>query len=412
MADIYVVVKYDYTAQEDQELTIRKNDRLKLLDDSKNWWKVAHEDGQVGFVPSNYVRKESFVEKAFKGLGRSRSKNQLFDHNLNGSAQSSEFGDTSALASNGTRVNSLQTNAMAKYDYEPQRDDELALTKGCIVNVLDKSSDGWWKGEVNGSKGWFPSNYVDEIAESNDTFAQDYNTNGNSNGAAISAHEPAGGHSVKSNGNYSKVHEIVVSLYSFEAQNTEELTFKKGEKLDIVDHPTHDPEWWMAKNQLGQIGLVPTNYIEIVDHNPLESAFAKLSTGTAFSQNGGDIQVPSSSVFPAANVLTGPYATQPWYYGRLTREQADAELRARGVEGDFLVRDSESNPGDFSISLKDNVRNKHFWIQVDKVNGTFKIGNRTFKSMEALIQHYKSSPIFSNEETKENLYLVKPLPRY
>lgn len=46
------------------------------------------------------------------------------------------------------KINGLKTNAIAKYDYEPQRDDELALTKGCVVNVLDKSSDGWWKGEV------------------------------------------------------------------------------------------------------------------------------------------------------------------------------------------------------------------------------------------------------------------------
>lgn len=40
MADSFVVVKYDYIAQEDQELSIKKNERLRLLDDSKNWWKV------------------------------------------------------------------------------------------------------------------------------------------------------------------------------------------------------------------------------------------------------------------------------------------------------------------------------------------------------------------------------------
>jgi hypothetical protein len=107
--------------------------------------------------------------------------------------------------------------------------------------------------------------------------------------------------------------------------------------------------------------------------------------------------------------LSGPYALQPWYYGRITRDQSDAELNARGVEGDYLVRDSESNPGDYSISLKGNIRNKHFWVQVDKQTGSFKIGNRTFKSMEQLIQHYSQSPIFSADN--EKLYLVKPLRR-
>lgn len=39
--DVFVVVKYDYSAQEEGELTIRKNERLKLIDDTKNWWKVS-----------------------------------------------------------------------------------------------------------------------------------------------------------------------------------------------------------------------------------------------------------------------------------------------------------------------------------------------------------------------------------
>lgn len=36
--------------------------------------------GQIGFVPSNYVRKQSFADKAretFRALGRSRSKSSL-----------------------------------------------------------------------------------------------------------------------------------------------------------------------------------------------------------------------------------------------------------------------------------------------------------------------------------------------
>lgn len=40
--DVFVVVKYDYNAQEEGELTIRKNERLKLIDDTKNWWKVSY----------------------------------------------------------------------------------------------------------------------------------------------------------------------------------------------------------------------------------------------------------------------------------------------------------------------------------------------------------------------------------
>ena len=38
------------------------------------------------------------------------------------------------------------------------------MRKDVRLTVLEKSSDGWWKGEEEGTgrKGWFPSNYVRE----------------------------------------------------------------------------------------------------------------------------------------------------------------------------------------------------------------------------------------------------------
>uniref|UniRef100_A0A8C9U095 Intersectin-1 n=1 Tax=Scleropages formosus TaxID=113540 RepID=A0A8C9U095_SCLFO len=46
------------------------------------------------------------------------------------------------------------------YDYTAQNDDELAFSKGQIINVLSKEDPDWWKGELNGAVGLFPSNYV------------------------------------------------------------------------------------------------------------------------------------------------------------------------------------------------------------------------------------------------------------
>ena len=60
----------------------------------------------------------------------------------------------------------------------------------------------------------------------------------------------------------------------------------------------------------------------------------------------------------------GTMASEPWYYGRISRDEAD-RLLGRALNGDFLVRDSESNPGDLSISLKGIDRNKHFKVRND-----------------------------------------------
>jgi hypothetical protein len=38
----YVVVKFDYNAKEPHELTIRKGERLRLLTDTHNWYKVQY----------------------------------------------------------------------------------------------------------------------------------------------------------------------------------------------------------------------------------------------------------------------------------------------------------------------------------------------------------------------------------
>ncbi|CAN9500203.1 unnamed protein product [Ophioblennius macclurei] len=46
------------------------------------------------------------------------------------------------------------------YDYVAQNDDELAFQKGQVIIVLNKDDCDWWKGELNGREGLFPSNYV------------------------------------------------------------------------------------------------------------------------------------------------------------------------------------------------------------------------------------------------------------
>ena len=57
-----------------------------------------------------------------------------------------------------TRIMTDSSYATAKYNYDPQRPDELRLQRGDSVRVVERSSDGWWKGEFNGQTGWFPSN--------------------------------------------------------------------------------------------------------------------------------------------------------------------------------------------------------------------------------------------------------------
>ncbi|XP_061614390.1 guanine nucleotide exchange factor VAV3 isoform X2 [Phyllopteryx taeniolatus] len=56
--------------------------------------------------------------------------------------------------------------AIARYDFSSRDTRELSLEEGDVVKIYTKSgANGWWRGEVNGRIGWFPSTYVEEGEE-------------------------------------------------------------------------------------------------------------------------------------------------------------------------------------------------------------------------------------------------------
>lgn len=57
------------------------------------------------------------------------------------------------------------------YFYQAQNEDELTLNIGDILTLISKDGQdaGWWRGELNGSVGVFPDNFVTIITNANDT---------------------------------------------------------------------------------------------------------------------------------------------------------------------------------------------------------------------------------------------------
>lgn len=558
----FVIAKYDYQSQGPQELTIKKDDRLLLIDDSRHWWKVINSEGLTGFVPSNYVKREkqSLFDSIRRGIRvNTKSKkssvttqqspsssplisrsfhNDITDitptieqkfpltkpytNNVNDSSgfpstrkqpQSNsdilvrELGpnfDGPSLRNGGVNddstdllrlsqessIQNLHSSvATVKYNYKSQQPDELSLIKGTKISVLEKSDDGWWKGQLDGKVGWFPSNYVIEqppesqitgselnnplksTVQSNDPSSLNfYSLNG--------AIEPAPNNDItqKSQSNLfmnegitthanqkpidqtdnTRVLFVVVALYSFQSQNSEELSFAKDEHLDIVNKPPNDPDWWQACNQLGEIGLVPKNYVQIVPKmKSIRSWSAKSPVKKSPNSNLAITKIDSSPTTSALamhpnlfdqsqNVLTKQLNSnnnniddfdggvpgnegqnslallareleiklnlneKPWYHGVMSRQQCDQLLNAYAEDGDFLIRNSETSAGDFSVSLKAPIRNKHF--RVHYVDDSFCIGQRKFDSLDELVEHYKRTPIYTSA-TGEKMFLKKAYSR-
>lgn len=140
--------------------------------------------------------------------------------------------------------------------------------------------------------------------------------------------------------------DIVVALYSFSSTNEQELSFEKGDRLEILDRPPSDPEWYLlqiflfrcfktslfrykARNAQGQIGLVPRNYLQELSEY-LTQPYQDRRQEPIERQPGVLTERPH---------LKG----KPWYHGSITRNQCDSLLNQHGHDGDFLIRDSETN---------------------------------------------------------------------
>ncbi|XP_068197474.1 guanine nucleotide exchange factor VAV3-like isoform X2 [Antennarius striatus] len=52
--------------------------------------------------------------------------------------------------------------AVARYDFCSRDMRELSLLQGDVIRIHNKMTNGWWKGEIDGRVGWFPSTYVEE----------------------------------------------------------------------------------------------------------------------------------------------------------------------------------------------------------------------------------------------------------
>lgn len=53
---------------------------------------------------------------------------------------------------------------LAMHDFAPEHQNAncLSFQAGQVIHVLNRDNSGWWDGELEGKRGWFPSNYVNE----------------------------------------------------------------------------------------------------------------------------------------------------------------------------------------------------------------------------------------------------------
>ncbi|XP_075241468.1 SH2/SH3 adapter protein Nck1-like [Convolutriloba macropyga] len=511
-----VVAKLNYIPSGLHELPLYKGEKLTVVDATGEWWRVKNALGQTGLIPASYIKVngDSFLSRLFRRSSKGKKAEQKHQqerkqrpnvvpdistpHSVSqgGCLGSDEkfpppsgsedepkpFQESTLMpkfvnpASNKPSDNYFDTTfennqtshhelvdfiAKVRYTYKSQRADELDLKPGEEVTVLERASDGWWRGvnKATQQAGWFPSNYV--IQQPFSSFG-----GGGGGGSEESSKRDSvvccGGSSSSGANNVANVGAVPliqgVAISSYQPKNQLELRINQGDQLNILRENGHSSNFWEASNQStgGQTGLVLKNFVQITtppsqttpSPHPHSHAIAmsrnyngsksNLSTPLSVSVDSPMKQLQPfgvlldnerDSLIGAAGAIGGggsslvlPFELPPrmgmfkneeWYFGRVFRTQCEILFKYYGDFGDYLIRDSESNPGDYTLSLKANIKNRHFLIKsisAAAVGGTsrLKIGNKDFPAMGDLLNHYKSNAIFT-DVNGSRLVLIKPL---
>lgn len=161
-----------------------------------------------------------------------------------------------------------------------------------------------------------------------------------------------------------------IAKHDFNATADDELSFRKQQVLKILNMED-DMNWYRAELD-GKEGLIPSNYIEMKNHD--------------------------------------------WYYGRITRGMHDCEnyitqndfcefladaekLLSNKHDGAFLIRISESSPGDFSLSVKCSDGVQHFKVLRDN-QGKFFLWVVKFNSLNELVDYHRTASVSRSQDVK------------
>ncbi|XP_061446023.1 growth factor receptor-bound protein 10 isoform X2 [Rhineura floridana] len=143
----------------------------------------------------------------------------------------------------------------------------------------------------------------------------------------------------------------------------------------------------VAMDFSGQIGRV----IE----NPAEAQSAALEEGYAWRKRSTRVNIlGSQSPLHPSMLNTVIHRTQNWFHGRISREESHRIIKQQGlVDGLFLLRDSQSNPKAFVLTLCHHQKIKHFQILPCEDEGqiffSLDDGSTKFTDLIQLVEFYQ-----------------------
>jgi len=114
-----------------------------------------------------------------------------------------------------------------------------------------------------------------------------------------------------------------------------------------------------------------------------------------YSENTGELKEKGGGLIELKEpLLSEDPATERWYHGGLGGKAAEKMLADVGEEGAFLVRASNSKPGDFVLSVRTGSEGRITHVMIRNRGGKFDVGGgEKFGSLTELVDHYRTNPM-------------------
>ncbi|XP_061422116.1 LOW QUALITY PROTEIN: tyrosine-protein phosphatase non-receptor type 11-like [Lethenteron reissneri] len=117
-----------------------------------------------------------------------------------------------------------------------------------------------------------------------------------------------------------------------------------------------------------------------------------------------------------ANERCGGHGVKRWFHGHISGKDAERLLAEKGKGGSFLVRESQSKPGDFVLSVRtgeervenNEVKPKVTHMMIRCLEGKYDVGvEEKFESLADLVEHFRKNPVVETSGTV--IHLKQPL---
>jgi len=209
-----VLALHDFHGNErDGELVFNSGEMIHVVEKINDDWLRGEYHGRTGAFPCNFVDISTDV---INKLPLSAERNVVANKTDQASSDSGR-----------------DLHCKALFDYHSDEPDDLSFNAGDVIKVRKKIGDEWIEGELNGRTGMFPAAYV-EMAEDTQGSQPEETKN--------------------------TTVEYGMALYDFTGSAADELSFKKGDRIEITEIVSDD---WLKGRLGGHQGMFPRTFIQL-----------------------------------------------------------------------------------------------------------------------------------------------------